>query len=105
MSKLARRIKQEIKISLKIKTPAIFKCAGVLFWYFEVGLTNRAGLSSNDFERILLDDSAAPVANIQSVPTGGGFDYIADCIARIKTVGMRFVAAKTNPRVTFAGFE
>jgi hypothetical protein len=71
---------------------------------FRVVLTNRAGFSPDNFERILLDDSAATVADIQSTPFGRRLNLLAVSITRIKTIGLRLVATKANPRITLAEF-
>ena len=88
-----------------MKTTGHFiKIPVVGFGFFRVGLTNGAGFSTDYFERILLDNSAAPMADIQSIPSGSGFDLFAGRITGIKTVSLRFVTTKANPRITIAEF-
>jgi hypothetical protein len=60
--------------------------------------------SSDDVQRILLDDPSTSKADVESLPATNRFHLIAFLVARVKAVRGRLVSAQTNPSLFIAFF-
>jgi len=56
-------------------------------------------LVPNDRKVFLIDNSTAPIADVQVIPaaSNGGFNLVSICIAGGEAVAVRRVSAKANP--------
>lgn len=59
----------------------------------------RLWIVSYDAQRVLLDDSSATKADIETVPPISRFHLVSFFVAWVEAVGPRLIATKTNPSV------